>query len=185
MTLAVRQHDQRSLSDLEAYVRGHALVKMFTRRVLEGEESHLGAYILVAFIDPVPEFGKLGNRKIPRLWRKLCPSRWRLAFPLPLWCGVSWRMVVRGHLDMAVFQPLPGLELPSIWGSARAAADGARAPYRPHHWVLVGGASCLTETSDVSTTGTKDDSILLTPAGQVFFGPILEYMSKGPKMEKV
>ena len=202
VTTAVRQHYQRSLMELHAFVRLHglsfktdaevdsALVKMFIQRFLEGEGSHTGDYILAAFIDRVPEFGKLGSRKIPRAWRclkgwrKLCPSRSRLAYPLAVWCRISWRMVVRGHLDMAVFNLL---QVSSYHRPGALLKLRRMGPVRPTaritgHWSLV---TSLSEVGDISKTGTKDDSILLDSSWTAFLGPILEYMSKGPKMEKV
>lgn len=56
-----------------------------------------------------PRLGRLGDRKIPRAcralrgWRMLTPGRSRAAFPLAVWCGLSWRLATRGHFNMAVF----------------------------------------------------------------------------------
>lgn len=33
----------------------------------------------------------------------LTPGRSRAAFPLAVWCGLSWRLATRGHFNMAVF----------------------------------------------------------------------------------
>jgi len=89
-----------------------ALVKLFNIRYQEGNGSYVGDYMLAALMDKYPDFNKTGSRKIPRAWRslkgwrKLFPSRSRLAYPLAVWCGISWRMVERGHVQKAVFNLL-------------------------------------------------------------------------------
>ena len=71
------------------------LVEYFNLRYNGGEGSHVGDYILAALMDRFPSFSKYGHRKIPRSWRalsgwrKLCPARSRLAYPLQVWCGIS------------------------------------------------------------------------------------------------
>ena len=110
----VRQSYSNRLRDLQAFVRearmafetdeqiDEALVEFFNAKFKEGEGSSVGDYTLAALMDKIPQFGRLGNRKVPRAWRclqgwrKLCPSRSRLAYPLAVWCGISWRMVARG-----------------------------------------------------------------------------------------
>lgn len=43
----------------------------------------------------------------------------------------------------------------------------------------------LNETSDISKTGTKDDSVLLDSSWLAFLSPLLEELSKGDKLENV
>lgn len=49
-------------------------------------------------------------------------------------------------------------------------------------WSVV---TSLSETSDVSKTGTKDDSVLLDSTWTAFLGPVLQILANGPKMDKV
>lgn len=68
--------------------------------------------MMAALLDRKPQFSRLGDMKVPRAWRalkgwrKLCPSRSRLAFPLAVWCALSWRMVAHGHVSKALFNLL-------------------------------------------------------------------------------
>ena len=164
-----------------------ALVKLFNIRYQEGNGSYVGDYMLAALMDKYPDFNKTGSRKIPRAWRslkgwrKLFPSRSRLAYPLAVWCGISWRMVERGHVQKAVFNLLqvstysrPGalLKLRRM-GLARPTAGVTSC------WSMI---TSLTETTDTSKTGSKDDSILLDSEWLRFLDPILESMSRGPQM---
>ena len=49
-------------------------------------------------------------------------------------------------------------------------------------WSVV---TSLSETNDVSKTGTKDDSVLLDSQWIQFLGPILEVLSQGDPMQRV
>ena len=202
VTPQVRLHYQRRLKDLERFVTeqglpfqtdseiDETLTRFFNEKYLEGEGSHLGDYTLAAFIDKVPEFGRQGSRRIPRAWRclkgwrKLCPSRSRLAYPLSVWCGISWRMVARGHLEMAVFNLLQVSSYHRPGALLKLRKLGLVRPTSriTGHWSLV---TSLTETDDVSKTGTKDDSILLDSEWLSFIGPVLEQLSRGHKSDKV
>ena len=202
VTRQVRTHYQRRQQDLEKFVKQEgipfstdeevdlALVKYFNQAYLEGEGSHFGDYTIAAFLDKVPEFGRLGSRKIPRAWRclkgwrKLCPSRSRLAYPLAVWCGVSWRMVVRGQVQMAVFNLLQvsTYHRPNTLLKLRKMGLVRPTSGITGYWSMV---TSLSETQDVSKTGSKDDSVLLDSAWLAFLGPILEVLSQGKVLEKV
>ena len=92
-------------------------------------------------------------------WRKLCPSRSRLAFPLPVWCGISRRMVARVFLGMATFNLLQVSSYHRPGALLKLRRLGLVRPTSriTGHWCLV---TSLTDTSDTSKTGTKDGSIL-------------------------
>ena len=167
-----------------------ALVTLFNTKFLEGEGSHYGDYCMAALMDRHPTYGKHGSSKVPAAWkalkgwRKMCPSRSRLAFPLPVWCAISWRMMVHGHSQKALFNLLqvstyhrPG----TLLGLRRM---GLVPPTHrvTGHWSVV---TSLTETSQVSKIGDKDDSILLDSSWLQFIDPLLRGLRKGPKEEKV
>ena len=198
----VRQNYARRLEDFQAFLKKErlphhldedmdsALVIFFNQKYLEGEGAHVGDYTLAAIMDANPSFGRQGHRHLPRAWRslkgwrKLCPARSRLAFPLAVWCAISWRMVQRGHLQKAIFNLMqvstyhrPGalLQLRKL-GLARPTSGITR------HWSVV---TSLTETDDISKTGTKDDSIVLDSKWITFMGPILEQLKKGKPLDRV
>ena len=68
VTKQVRSHYQRRLQDLDNFVRREGLPFSTDEDVdlamvyLEGEGSHFGDYTVAAFLDKVPEFGRLGLR---------------------------------------------------------------------------------------------------------------------------
>ena len=121
VTPRVREQYNKKMEELRIFLKDHhlpfvtnhdidsALVKYFNQKFLEGEQSHFGDYTMASLMDHNPSFSKMGDKKVPRAWRclrgwrRLCPSRSRLALPLPVWCGISWRMVQRGHLQKAIF----------------------------------------------------------------------------------
>lgn len=166
------------------------LVTFFNQKYLEGEGSHFGDYTMATLMDHLPSYSRYGHMKLPRAWRslrgwrKLVPARSRLAYPLAVWLAMSWRMVVRGQLQMAVFNLLqvstyhrPGtlLKLRKL-GLVRPTAGVTGT------WSIV---TSLTETSDVSKVGTKDDSLLLDSEWLQFINPILEVLARGRKKDRV
>jgi len=166
------------------------LVTFFNQKYLEGEGSHYGDYTMATLMDHLPSYSRYGHMKLPRAWRslrgwrKLVPARSRLAYPLAVWLAMSWRMVVRGQLQMAVFNLLqvstyhrPGtlLKLRKL-GLVRPTAGVTGT------WSIV---TSLTETSDVSKVGTKDDSLLLDSEWLQFINPILEALARGRKKDRV
>ena len=84
------------------------LVDLFNAKYLAGEGPHYGDYLLASLMDMKPEYSRLGDKRLPRSWRalkgwrKLCPARSRQAYPLAVWCGLSWRMVAKGHVTKAL-----------------------------------------------------------------------------------
>jgi hypothetical protein len=167
-----------------------ALVTFFNAKYAEGEGAHHGDYVLAAFMDRVPEFGKYGSRKIPRAWRnlkgwrKLCPSRSRLAYPLPVWCAISWQMVCMGHVQKAVFNLMQVSTYLRPGSLLKLKKMGLVKPTHgiTGNWSVV---TSLSETSDISKTGTKDDSILMDSPWLHFLGPLMSQLSKGKPLEPV
>ena len=165
-----------------------ALVKLFNLRYQGGEGSYVGDYMLAALMDKYPDFNKTGSRQIPRAWRslkgwrKLCPSHSRLAYPLAVWCGISWRMVEKGRVQKAVFNLLQVLTYSRPGALLKLRRMGLARPTSgvTSCWSMI---TSLTETGDISKTGSKDDSILLDSEWLRFLGPILESMSRGPCVE--
>lgn len=166
------------------------LVDHFNAKYLEGEGAHYGDYMMAALMDMKPSYSRVGDKKVPRCWRalkgwrKLCPPRSRLSYPLAVWAALSWRMVVHGHLMKALFNLLqvstyhrPGtlLKLRKM-GLVRPTAGVTPC------WSMV---TSLEETSDVSKVGTKDDSILLDSDWLNFAQPLFEVLVRGRPMDRV
>ena len=137
------------------------LVDLFNAKYFEGEGGHYGDYVMASLMDRKPDFGKLGHLKLSRAWRsmkcwrKLCPSRSRLAYPLAVWCGISWRMVELGHVQKAVFNliQLSTYHRPGALLKLRKMGLVSPTSGVTGFWSIV---TSLTETSDVSKTGSKD-----------------------------
>ncbi|CAE7458265.1 SLC34A1 [Symbiodinium microadriaticum] len=202
VTPRVRQAYAKRLNELHLFVKeaklafdtdeqiDQALVNFFNAKFKEGEGSSVGDYTLAALMDRVPQFGRLGHRKIPRAWRclqgwrKLCPARSRLAYPLAVWCGISWRMVARGHAAKALFNLLQVSTYHRPGALLKLRKMGLVRPTRgvTGHWSVV---TSLAETTDVSKTGTKDDSVLIDSPWLLFASPLLEELVKGDKMDYV
>lgn len=202
VTPRVRQAYAKRLNELHLFVKeaklafdtdeqiDQALVNFFNAKFKEGEGSSVGDYTLAALMDRVPQFGRLGHRKIPRAWRclqgwrKLCPARSRLAYPLAVWCGISWRMVARGHAAKALFNLLQVSTYHRPGALLKLRKMGLVRPTQgvTGHWSVV---TSLAETTDVSKTGTKDDSVLIDSPWLLFASPLLEELVKGDKMDYV
>ena len=167
-----------------------ALVKYFNAKFAEGEGSYVGDYVLASLLDRHPEFGRYGHRKIPRAWRcikgwrKLSPTRARLAFPFPVWAAVSWRMVARGHVQKAIFNLVQLCTYLRPGSLLKLRKMGLVRPTGgiTNFWSVV---TSLTETSDVSKTNSKDDSVMLDSQWIQFMHPLLEVISKGKPMDLV
>ena len=202
VTSRVREHYDKKYAELLKFIADqrlpfqedtdvdNALVMFFNLKYLEGEGSQFGDYTIAALMDKQPAFGKQGQRHIPRAWRclkgwrKLCPSRSRLAYPLAVWCGISWRMVERGHVQKAVFNlvQVSSYHRPGTLLKLRKLGLVKPTSGITGHWSLV---TSLTETQDISKTGTKDDSIFLDSNWTQFMHPVLLELSRGKKEDMV
>ena len=200
VTPRVRQAYAKRLNELHLFVKeaklafdtdeqiDQALVNFFNAKFKEGEGSSVGDYTLAALMDRVPQFGRLGHRKVPRAWRclqgwrKLCPARSRLAYPLAVWCG--WRMVAHGHAAKALFNLLQVSTYHRPGALLKLRKMGLVRPTQgvTGHWSV---DTSLAETTDVSKTGTKDDSVLIDSPWLLFASPLLEELVKGDKMDYV
>ncbi|CAE7283511.1 nhaD [Symbiodinium necroappetens] len=197
VTPRVRQAYAKRLNELHLFVKeaklafdtdeqiDQALVNFFNAKFKEGEGSSVGDYTLAALMDRVPQFGRLGHRKVPNAWRclqgwrKLCPARSRLAYPLPVWCGVSWRMVAHGHAAKALFNLLQVSTYHRPGALLKLRKMGLVRPTQgvTGHWSVV--------TSLAETTDAKDDSVLIDSPWLLFASPLLEELVKGDKMDYV
>eukprot|EP00435_Cladocopium_sp_Y103_P042465 s504_g11.t1 len=181
---------QKGVSFSNAKAVDIMLVDLFTQKFSEGEGPHYGDYMMAALLDRRPEFSRLGDLKVPRAWRalkgwrKLCPSRSRLAFPLAVWCGLSWRMVVHGQAAMALFNLLQVSTYHRPGSLLKLRRMGLVKPTAgiTSTWSMV---TSLNETEDTSKVGSKDDSILLDSQWLQFAHPLLAGLSKGKPMDYV
>lgn len=87
---------------------GEALVTYFSRQCVDGCQSDRREKRLAALMHQDPRWGRLGGRKFPRAQRALRGGRCqtlghsRAAFPHAVWCGLSWRLLLRRRLDMVL-----------------------------------------------------------------------------------
>ena len=85
------------------------LTDYLNRMYLDGHQSYRADRLIAAILHRFPEFGRMGNQKLPHTWRairgyrKLTPGRTRQAFPLAVWAAFAVEMVRRGALRMALF----------------------------------------------------------------------------------
>jgi len=84
-------------------------VDYMNRLYVQGFQVYKADRLAAAILHFYPAFGRMGSLKLPRMWRalkgyrKLCPGKSRLAYPLPIWAAVANRMREMGQLRMAVF----------------------------------------------------------------------------------
>ena len=113
-----------------------------------------------------PQYGRMGNQKLPRTWRaikgfrRLTPGRSRQAFPLPLWAAFAVEMKRLNRLRMSVFLlvALSSYAKPSELLRARVFSLVRPAGGITKTWSLL---LCPEEEQTSSKTGEYDVSILL------------------------
>ncbi|CAE8724300.1 unnamed protein product [Polarella glacialis] len=167
-----------------------ALVKYFNQEYPAGSQSHLGNRVMAAFLDRFPEYGRLGSRKTPRAWRalkgwrKLTPGKSRKAHALAVWAAISWRMVVRQQVLMAIFN-LVQVSTYARPGELIRLTRSSLVPPTPgvtKFWALLLSPE---EGVERSKTGTADDSILLDSPWLQWLAPAFQFMKQGPADENL
>ena len=156
----------------------------FNQQFLEGESSHVGEKIMASWVDQNPDHGKYGRKKLPRSWRclkgwrKMCPGRSRLGHALPVWAGILWRMIARGHRSKAIFGLL-SLSTYCRPGQLLRLRKFCLVPPS----IGITGVWCLllspSEFSETSKVGAQEDSVLLDSSYTQFLNPLLEEMASG------
>ena len=161
-----------------------AMALCFNKEFLEGESAHVGEKIMASYVDRNPDYGKYGRKKLPRSWRclkgwrKMCPGRSRLGHALPVWTGIFWRMIVRGHRAKAVF----GLLSLSTYSRPGQLLKLRKFCLIPPSTGILGVWSLLlspSELADTSKVGTQDDSVLLDSCYTEFMDPLLRVLIEG------
>eukprot|EP00438_Fugacium_kawagutii_P005650 Skav219567 [mRNA] locus=scaffold886:113683:117079:- [translate_table: standard] len=75
----------------------------------KGYRAYRGDRLTASILHFHPQYGKLGDKSLPRTWRalrgfrKLTPGRSRLAYPLPIWAAMAAELRRMNRLRMAVF----------------------------------------------------------------------------------
>eukprot|EP00439_Symbiodinium_sp_Y106_P076622 s190_g15.t2 len=174
----VRQTYATRLSQLQSFVKENqlgfetdeqvdqVLVDYFNVKFKEGEGSSYGDYTMAALMDKLPQFGAAGWTKSAS-GMEMSP-RLEKALPISLEACLSP-------------QPPPGLDLPPLMKLRKL---GLVRPTRgiTSFWSVV---TSLAETSDISKTGSKDDSVLIDSQWLIFANPLFEELARGDKMEFV
>ena len=184
------QHAMEGAGVISLEEEDQMLVELFNEKFKQGEGAHYGDYTLAALMDQRPEYGRQGCLKIPRSWRamkgwrKLCPSRSRLAYPLAVWCGLSWRMVVHGHVSKALFNLLQVSTYHRPGSLLRLRKMGLVRPTAgvTGTWSMV---TNLSETTEMSKVGAQDESILLDSDWLQFAPPMYKALIRGEPMDHV
>ena len=85
------------------------LVDYMNLLYLKGHQAYKADRLAASILHHYPQYGRHGDSKLPRLWRalkgfkKLCPAKSRLAYPLAIWAAVATRMRQLGHARMGLF----------------------------------------------------------------------------------
>ena len=85
------------------------MVQYMNHCYLAGHQAYVGDRLIASWLHHHPQFSKTGVKKIPRAlrclkgWRRLCPGRSRVPYPLSIWCAVACLMINMGFPKMAVF----------------------------------------------------------------------------------
>ena len=85
------------------------LVQHMNQQFLDGHQAFRGDRLIASFLHHYPQFSRVGVKRIPRAlralrgWRKLCPGRSRVPYPLAIWTGLASLMIGMGFSDMAIF----------------------------------------------------------------------------------
>ena len=101
--------DFKALRQQPASLVDSQLCQHFDNLYSQGHQGSVGEQTIAALMDGVPEFGRLGDKKLARAWRslrgwrRLTPSRRRKALALGVWAAVCWRLAAKHHLKKAMF----------------------------------------------------------------------------------
>ena len=98
------------------------MCELFTQLFFGGEQCGCGKQMMAGLFDAFPALSRMGARRLPRAlqvlktWRCVTASRRRKALMLELWTTICWRLVERGHVQMAQYvllgyQPIKGPQL--------------------------------------------------------------------------
>ena len=77
------------------------MCELFTRLYLGGEQCGCGEQMMAGLFDAFPAFSRMGARRLPRTLRAL--EAWRRLTPSRCWAAICWRLVERGHVQMALY----------------------------------------------------------------------------------
>ena len=101
--------DSRGLALVEDAAVDEAVVQYMTDSYAAGLQAHVGEVLAAGLIHFLPAYGRLGCRRLPRMWKALkgwrlrTPSRSRVPFPFPVWAGVVWELCRMDQWLMATY----------------------------------------------------------------------------------
>ena len=104
--LNLTEHTMMKLTDATL---DQKMSELFTRLYLGSEQCGCGEQTMVGLFDAFLAFSRMGARRLPRTlraleaWRRLTPSRRRKPLMLGCWAAICWRLVERGHVQMAPY----------------------------------------------------------------------------------
>lgn len=174
----------RDLDFKDATLLDKLLVEYLNRLYLKGFQSYKGDRLVAAILHFFPEYGRQGDHKLPRVWRavkgfrKLCPGKSRLAYPLAVWAAISVRLRQLGHLRMGLFVMIA---LSSYARPSELLRLRVFSLVRPAHGVTSSWALLLSpeERPERSKTGDYDISIALdSPWLTTWVSPLLTFLKQ-------
>jgi len=98
----------RVLQDVDTVV-DDSVAKCLNTLYNKGLPANRGEQLVAGLEFLAPEFGRHGNRKLPRTrrclrgWRRKIPPRSRRPLAWPIWCGIIWELIRDHHWLMAVY----------------------------------------------------------------------------------
>lgn len=161
------------------------LVDFLNKLYQEGHQAYKGDRVIAAFMHENPQYGRNGDRKIPRTWRaikgfrKMCPGKSRKAYPLAVWAAMAIQMKEMKQLRMAIFllMAVSSYSRPSELLRARVFSLVRPARGVTSSWSLLLSPE---ERAHSSKTGGYDTSILLDSPWLTNWGPkIFEVLKNG------
>lgn len=186
-----RYGDPRGLDFQDASLLDRLLVDYMNKMYLKGLQSYKADRLIAAVLHNYPDYGRNGSRNLPRVWRaikgfrKLCPGKSRLAYPLAVWCAIATRMKQLGRLRMALFLVVA---ISSYARPSELLRLRVFSLVRPSHGVTSSWALLLSpeERPERSKTGDYDVSIALdSPWLTSWSGPLFKILKENHPEEEL
>ena len=175
----------RGLDVSKAETVDKLMVQYMNLCYLGGHQAFVGDRLIASWLHHHPQYSKAGVKRIPRAlrclkgWRRLCPGRSRVPYPLAIWCGVACLMMEAGFPKMAVFVMLAL----STYSRPSELLRLRRFSLIPPATGVTGSWSLLLspeELQQASKTGDYDVSVLLdSPYTNCWVTNVLKSLKKG------
>ena len=164
------------------------LAVFFELSFFTGHQPNRGSKLIAALMHRLPDYGRNGNKKLPRAWRalrgwkRLVPGRSRRPEPLRVWAGIANGLAARGQYAMGMFVLLSVTTYlrPSSLLSLRRVYLVAPSGRGSNYWTLLAHPR---EEMSPSKTGEYDLSIPLDSPWLQELIPAIQQMKQGDPRE--